>query len=289
MEEFADFPWLIKEIAGNLFEADLANYALKYFEMYRSLTDEPDAEALVLQGRCHRQLQDDSAVAEECFLMALEADENNIAARFELAKMYESAHEQQEAFILINEALSLEAQQLLREEDLDVSRYVLDDEGRPIRMRSVPKPSQPRARHAPGSRAPRKPREPREWGRYRPRRLGRAAQRQQYEQQVTDRLREKYRVCRELRSRVAAGDDEAVVATYMDAAKELVDDFRSFKDFYPWEKYLNFIGYTKLFAPSAAGGDKLHVDRNLAAMAERLQQGVNELLFYVPGSTCSIG
>jgi general transcription factor 3C polypeptide 3 (transcription factor C subunit 4) len=33
-----------------------------------------------------------------------------------------------------------------------------------------------------------------------------------------------------------------LITEWMAAAKDLVDEFRSFREFYPWDKYLKFLG-----------------------------------------------
>jgi general transcription factor 3C polypeptide 3 (transcription factor C subunit 4) len=55
------------------------------------------------------------------------------------------------------------------------------------------------------------------------------------------------------------------------AARDLTDDFRSFKKFYPLDKYIKFLGYS--------GGSRLEaetpLDQDLTAMAERLSRGLS--------------
>jgi len=57
-------------------------------------------------GRCF-QRDELQVQAEECFQTAIQLDENNIEARMELAKMYESLNEQEQAFIYVNEVMSI--------------------------------------------------------------------------------------------------------------------------------------------------------------------------------------
>jgi general transcription factor 3C polypeptide 3 (transcription factor C subunit 4) len=57
----------------------------------------------------------------------------------------------------------------------------------------------------------------------------------------------------------------------MKAAKDLIDDFRSYKDFYPWDKYIKYLGYGGNVLGSAATPAR---NTKLAAMAERLRQNL---------------
>ncbi len=93
-DEFRDWPDCLKELGSALLEQGRVETALPYFLLYRRIADssedvELDAGLLVYQGRCHLALGDKEA-AEECFIAAIEADDENIDSRYELAKMYES-------------------------------------------------------------------------------------------------------------------------------------------------------------------------------------------------------
>lgn len=245
-------------------EEDFAE-AGRYYAVYRRIAAEDEnlpvePDMLVSQGRCYLAL-DDKAAAEECFIAAIDVDEDNIDARYELAKMYEG-EETTEAFILVNEALSLEAaQEGLSEEELKRQKYrrlVLQGFGRP------------------GGKGVRRQRPPGEARKYERRRLLEPSQRQKYEEQRAESLKEKYRVCQELKGRIGT-DDEMAIETWMAAAKELTDDFRSFKEFYPWDKYLRFLGYSSLFERKDVYASK---QSDLAAMAARLRQS-RQIRIYV--------
>jgi general transcription factor 3C polypeptide 3 (transcription factor C subunit 4) len=73
-------------------------------------------------------------------------------------------------------------------------------------------------------------------------------------------------------------DDETTTRAWMDAAKDLVDAFRSFKDFYPWDQYLNFLGYSSLFEEREVKVYS-HKRADLEAMAERLKQSPPRVSF----------
>ncbi|KAL8367320.1 hypothetical protein RB595_009173 [Gaeumannomyces hyphopodioides] len=257
-------PTIAKEIADELCENNNPQLALAYYDMYRELAEPPlDAGYFVSRAKCHLQLSDGPA-AEDCFISALEVDEDNIDARYELAKMYEEAQERDEAFRLVGEALSLEAGH--SEQSYDTHRFILD------RGKLVQKPR--KYRHGLTRSTGR--------GKYRPRRLGDKSTRRRFEEEVAARLREKFELCRRLKAEMAAAGDgnddggggrSGMMAEWMGAAKELVDDFRSFRDFYSWEKYVSSLGYGNFFkmegepAAADAGGVK---DASITNLAKRL-------------------
>ncbi|KLU83519.1 hypothetical protein MAPG_02577 [Magnaporthiopsis poae ATCC 64411] len=233
-EALACTPTIAKEIASELCENNNPQLALAYYDMYRELAEPPlDADYFVSRAKCHLQLSDGPA-AEDCFISALEVDEDNIDARYELAKMYEEAQERDEAFRLVGEALSLEAGH--SEQSHETHRFILD------RGKLVQKPR--KYRHGLTRSTGR--------GKYRPRRLGDKSTRRRFEEEVAARLREKFELCRRLKAEMAATRDDddggsGMMAEWMGAAKELVDDFRSFRDFYSWEKYVSSLGYGNFF------------------------------------------
>ncbi|KAJ9154733.1 Transcription factor tau subunit sfc4 [Pleurostoma richardsiae] len=257
LEFFADTPFVIKDVATGLFESRHIPMSLSYCDLCSKVLFEPDPEVLVTQGKCYLELGDESA-AEDCFLSAIELDDHNVAARYQLAQLYERAQEKDEAFILINEAMELERQAEEGAED-DAQTEGGQRAARPRKPRA-PRPKRPRVPRPPSARKPRT----------RVRRLGTAAKRREYEEAVTANFKEKYSLVRELRSRVASGDKNAM-QQWMAAAKDLVDDFRSFREFYPWDKYLQFLGYGSFFQENAR---QPHAKSDMAAMAERLQQNL---------------
>lgn len=231
---FVDTPFVIKDLANQLFESRRVTTALEFYDLYRRLTGEPDPEILVQQGKCYLEMED-QATAEECFIAAIEIDDDNIEARYELAQMYETAQEQEEAFLLVNEALKLEQEQRLEEDEND-------DEGRdPMTTKARRKKHVRQKVLKDRSKA-----KPKRAKRVYVRRMANKAQREKYEDSVTNNFKEKYQRVLELREQVASGDKEAE-AEWMAAAQDLVDDFRSFKEFYPWDKYLSFMGYGSFF------------------------------------------
>lgn len=283
---FADCPFVIRDLASQLFENQRITSALDFYEFYERLSGgEIDAEILVQKGKCYLAMED-QATAEDLFLRAIEMDDDNIEARLELAQMYETHQEKEEAFLLVNEAIALEDER--RREDAEYKENGQggeedeDDmgEGEDLATAKARRRRQIRDRVIRQKRQGQRPK--RVVKRQHMRRMASKAKRDVYEQNVTDSFRSKYHKVQQLRERMANGDVEAE-DEWMGAAQDLVDDFRSFKEFYPWDKYLNFLGYGSFFQENKKTGEEGHHEQReatgqptgnseLAAMAERLQQ-----------------
>jgi general transcription factor 3C polypeptide 3 (transcription factor C subunit 4) len=195
----------------------------------------------------------ENATAEEYFLAAIDADEDQIDARIELANMYEKAREDEEALILAAEALALRE---ARDQNLDGDQSqaavpAQQNRGVPRRTGAVPRRTDASGRRL----IPR---------RYRPKRLAGADKRRQEEQARAVKLAEQYEVVQDLRKQIREGRNDLIPA-WMASSKELVDDFRSLKKFYTWDKYLHFLGPKSLQQNEA---DKPQTE--LAQMYERL-------------------
>ncbi|KAG6107720.1 hypothetical protein E4U14_004058 [Claviceps sp. LM454 group G7] len=262
-EAFArEFPFLVYDLGFELGREGISLLAIRYLELLRYLPGDPDASILLQLGRCYLD-SGEQAKAEELFLAALDAEEDNIDARIELANMYEKAREDEEALILAAEALALRGHQ-------DWSGQ--DQSGREHRNRHIPQTSRRHARKgvtkettSPGD-GPGRPTIPR---RYRPKRLAAPDKRRQDEQARAIKLSHQCGVVRNLKQRIEAGESD-LIPVWMGSSKELIDDFRSLKKFYSWDKYLHFLGPKRLSRPDAADLP----DTELSQMYERLTRSI---------------
>ena len=230
------------------------------------MTGDPDAAILLLQGRCYLASGQQSA-AEECFLHAIRVDPYDIESRVELANLYEQASEGEEALILAAEALALRS-----------ARHQPRDESEPHQQRRRPARALDRKRaretedvdetaipHA--QRGPVVPR------RYRPKRLGALSERHEDEQAHAVKLSRQYQAVRELRSQIKEGRHD-LVDDWMQSSRELVDDFRSLKQFYSWDKYLQLLGSKRSLhdrAPDQPGSALLQMYERLTKSKAQLQ------------------
>ncbi|KAI5863200.1 TPR-like protein [Durotheca rogersii] len=287
-EVASEHPHILLEIASALYEAGHLRRALRYYEPLRA-SDLLDTESLVRTGRCYLEIGD-KRLAEECFTLAIDLDESNsdacIDARYELAKMYEAAREEKEAYILVNEAIRLqEAREWAHEDGLeddnedgegdDIGSSTMSqvlEAGRESGARSKQRPLMPKV-EKPNSRA--KPSELRfrADARLYPTRRRRKVFARTEELQMEDKrrakeLEEAWEVVRTSRA-LSDANAEGPSGVFMSAAQELVDDFRSYKEFYSWDRYLAHLGIDQARQKVVARNP------NLLAMAERLSHNLN--------------
>lgn len=236
--------------------------AIQYFELLRSVPGGPDPTVLLQMGRCYLD-SGEQEKAEEHFLAALDADEDNIDARIELANMYEKAREDEEALIFAAEAMALRG---VQDQSIDVdanlgTRTSAGHDQQASRKRSRGEAPGRTTLVGSGARRPTIPR------RYRPKRLAGPDRRQQDEQARALKLSQQYAVVRDLKQRISEGHEELTPA-WMASSKELIDDFRSLKRFYTWDKYLHFLGSKgSLKHPGSS-----QPDTELSQMYERLSR-----------------
>lgn len=210
----------------------------------------------------------DSGAAEDCFLLAIEVDDDNIDARIELAGIYEAAREDEEALILVTEAIALSGR--TRGPD----RSAREGEGqRKKNSADAADPTDSAGEGATTTRRGRKPRMGVVTRRYRPKRLVGPDQRRREERERADELSRRFTEVRNLKRDIRGGARDKA-ASWMAAARDLVDDFRSFRQFYTWDKYVKFLGAANEMVFNAPyelqpGTSELH------KLAERLQRSLS--------------
>ncbi|KAI0881909.1 TPR-like protein [Annulohypoxylon maeteangense] len=293
-EILSECPHLLLEGASALYEAGRLQMALRFYEPLRE-PDLLDTESLVRAGRCYLNMGD-KRQAEECFTAAIDQDEINseacIDARYELAKMYEAAREEKEAFILVNEAIRLqEVRDQAREEALEEERLGDDnddDQGdgdlalpehplvpatrkeavpKPKRAKRPPKPKVEKVKPAPKERKPKASPKP---ASRRRKVFARTEELQLEEKKRASELAETWKTVHECRAS-SKTDAKGPSSAFMSAAGELVDDFRSYKEFYTWDKYLAHLNIHQ-------AREKVEAQKgnpNLIAMAQRLSHNLN--------------
>ncbi|KAJ3551363.1 hypothetical protein NPX13_g11380 [Xylaria arbuscula] len=273
-------PHLLAEIGSALYDSDLRDMTLRFLEPLLSIPDVLDSAALLAAGRCYLDAGD-KRQAEECFGAAIDADESNdeasIDARYELAKMYEAAREEQEAYILVNEAIRLQQAHDEAEGEDDEDEMGSDDEARNRSGARTVRKARLKKQRAPRQLKPRAPKPKvfdengNEVRRSRPRRkvFGRSDEVTLEEKRRDEELATAWRTIHRIRGAHDPNNGTGPSITFMRAAKDLVDDFRSCKGFYPWEKYLVHLGINE--------DRQVYVsrNRNLIEMKERLSHNLN--------------
>ncbi|RYP54600.1 hypothetical protein DL768_000660 [Monosporascus sp. mg162] len=291
-ELLSEYSHLVLEAASALYDKNKYSLALGFYEPLWDVPDALDANALLKAGRCYLSLGD-KRQAEECFTAAIDVDELNyqpcIDARLELARMYEAAREDREAYILVSEAIKLqEAQEEeepldgdmdanadeededMDEEEFDPSSMSLDPKPRG-KQQQKKKPSRrvagirsdkpkPKAQRPLRSLQPRVPRQ-------RPRVFGLSEEVQKEEERRAAELASHWQTVRASRHEPRSSDD-GPSQSFISAAGALIDDFRSYKDFYSWDKYLSHLGIKQ------AEQKLVTRNRNLVEMAERLSHNL---------------
>ncbi|KAF3353985.1 hypothetical protein VdG1_00242 [Verticillium dahliae VDG1] len=256
-----DFPGLIRDIADALNSSGDALRALDYYELLRNSVYGQDPDLLLDLGRCHLT-KGDTGAAEDCFLLTIQVDDSNIDARIELAKIYEDAREDEEALILVTEAIALQGagEHAYRAVRGKTDAYAADADAT-TKNRKRPHGHNP----APGSVV--RPR-------YRPKRLVAPDQRRREERDRADELSRRHKEVRDLKRGIQEGN-RGLIPIWMAAAKDLVDDFRSFRKFYTWDKYVKYLGASEGIVFNApmetqygTGTSELH------ELAERLSRNV---------------
>ncbi|KAJ1335258.1 general transcription factor 3C polypeptide 3 (transcription factor C subunit 4) [Microdochium nivale] len=290
---FEEHAHLLVEIAGTLYEVGKIPMALQHYELLLAMPETLDGRSMYRAGKCFLEINDNRR-AEECFAAAIESDESDdqasIDARYELAKMYESVREEREALILVREAMNM-AQ--ARDEDYEDDGQDDDDDdddedddgndtgldGLPRRRKQKRKRPQQRARRLGGEKTKPKARKPPGAGvvggdsstgggggakRHRPRVFARREELEKERLLRSAELAEKWQVVRECREQFGPSLPAGPPAPLMAAARELIEDFQSVKQFYSWERYLGHIGLKQ--------DDRKGVSKstNLMEMAERL-------------------
>ncbi|UKZ79294.1 hypothetical protein TrVFT333_007044 [Trichoderma virens FT-333] len=263
-----EFPFISYDLASEIAKYGQPQRAIRYLELLRASTEEADATLLVQLGRCYLATGQQST-AEECFHAAIDAEEYNIDARIELANMYEKAKEDEEALILAAEAMALkEAQgQPLSEsstkEQLHTFSTMMVDRGirgmAPPQSRVGPRQAKPKSTQA----ARILPR------RYRAKRFANPDKRRQDERSRAIKLSRQYELVRGLKQQIKSGSND-LIPVWMESCKELVDDFRSLKRFYTWDKYLHFLGKKELLEQFA----NEEGNTELSQMFERLTRSL---------------
>jgi general transcription factor 3C polypeptide 3 (transcription factor C subunit 4) len=240
---------------------------LDFYQLLRRAPDAIDAPLLIQLGRCFVRLENYKE-AEESFQSAIQIDTKNIDARVEMARMLEQMDEPERAFELINEVMILRKKACnpsIKEPSGKKRKYVR-------KVKTGIEKASPKKQHS----QPDKSRE------------------EQFQNQgkeskhatgdITDeeQLRAQLFRLSKYRDGMRNGDVEAI-QIWMEAAGTLTDDFRSFKAFYPWDKYVRFEGYF----PDSRVQAETPLELDPRAQTEGASEGI--LIIYcllVPVLTC---
>lgn len=260
--EYSD---LYLQVARKFLELDLFQHALTFYQALKRHPSLVTPSLYVEMGKCFHGSRLDFK-AEDCFQMAIQIDQVNIDARMGLANLYEQMGEQEQAFIYVNEVMSIKRAQ-----------------NQTVRLRPGPKPGSKRLKFSDLVPKPELPAMPTGRRAYKPLRLADPVEKLKEEVARAEQLQSQYYAMRVELQGMRDGDAKSKSA-WMEAARDLTDDFRSFKTFYPWDKYVKFLGYSDGTRAMA----ETPLDTDLTEMADRLSRSLFYPLSFVEDVSTNI-
>ncbi|KAI9825411.1 MAG: transcription factor TFIIIC subunit tfc4 [Thelocarpon impressellum] len=244
-----DYPDLFRETADALQATDDHHEALKFYEPLQQVDDYPDAQLYLQMGASYQGLALIDR-AEQCYKTIIENDQNNVEARVQLARMCERLGMSEEAFTYANEVLLLTQRGDGARVGTVQGSYSQTDAFLPASVTSQNRITKKRARLT-------------------------AEEREEHEIARKELIQMQYVKLQAVRSEMRRGDD-AATEKWMKAAGVLIQEFRSSKVFYPWDKYVKFLGYTAEARKRASKSKSSEIVMDMEAMAERLQASIEE-------------
>ena len=262
-----DYADLFRDVADALHDQGHLKHALRFFEpvLKTGLDANPQIHHRMATCYQHLGLVDD---AEKCFKMVLQLDEPNVDARVQLARIYEAQGKPEQAVVYVNEVIALEAK---RHQEKRAKRR---------RIGVDPPVSEDADAFLPPSRAPRTSQ------RRKASHVGLDEQ-QQAEQAQEDAIRMQLTRVEALEGRMQSGD-EAATDQWMEVAGAMIEDFRHAKIFYPMDRYIRFLGYSREARAKASrpNGTAMTV---IQALGERLQAALGITINPSPTSSLPSG
>lgn len=270
-----DYGDLFREVADALKEVGLIEDALRFYEPLQQTEEYADVGFFMAMGECYMacgRIEE----AENCFLTVAEHDLKHIAARVNLAKLYENIGMTEQAFKYVNEAVLLGRQetriirrtrrrdnrlgQLARELrtaqlDMEAPTY------RNIAPKVVPQEAPATLMTASAAATVRKQR----------------MRQEDLEGEGTEHIRFLYSKMMDLRPQMREGNLDAT-EDWLDIADALLWEFRSNRVFYPMQRNAIFMGYSR-DAQRNAGKSKTMMDE-MQEMAGRLQESLGQYRIY---------
>ncbi|QSZ34982.1 hypothetical protein DSL72_007844 [Monilinia vaccinii-corymbosi] len=244
-----EFPHIFEEVADSLSQKGYNKDALDYYLPLAPGAGPEGASLQLKMGKCWLGEKSDQE-AELCFQNAVQMEEDNIPARMELARLYERLNEKEQSFMYVNEIIALRRSQRQLQDAYGGTRSNDAAASRRPRRNQIYSASTRRSQY-----------------RYYPRRLLHPAERLKEEAARAAHLQSQYSIMKTELEKMRAGEP-AATQKWMEAAEDLIEDFRGFKTFYPWDKYVKFLGYSH--DDKFQAETKLETD--LTEMADRLSK-----------------
>ncbi|KAI9806066.1 MAG: transcription factor TFIIIC subunit tfc4 [Piccolia ochrophora] len=254
-----DYQDLFREAADGLLDVGNSAEALKFYEPLQQIDEYPDPEFYSQLGKAYR-MAGLPLEAEQSYKIIIENDAKNVDARVQLAKVYEELNMPEKAFSYVSEVL------LLRQDEPEIPRR-----GRKASL--MRKGSRQKAQ----KKMPRKVKRatPREW----------SVKQKSAEEIKQERLAQKraqfeatrmhFGILQGLEDQMRRGDSEAA-RKWMEIAALMIHDFRSCKVFFPFDKYVKFLGYSVEARKRALRPVKHSKLEEVDAMADRLHASLEQ-------------
>ncbi|PYH96394.1 TPR-like protein [Aspergillus ellipticus CBS 707.79] len=265
-----DYGDLFREVADALKDVGLFEEALRFYLPIQQTNEYADVGFFMAMGDCFKML-DKVEDAENCFLTVAEHDTKHIESRVQLARLYESIGMSEQALKYVNEAILLGRQETrsnrrrkdtrleqlameFRSADMPAEEAVL----RPI----APKPSNidVSAPVLTTSSAP----------------IFDKRDAEVDEGQRSDNVRYLYDKLSQLYSQVKKGDADAT-EDWLDIADALLREFRSNRAFYPLQRNMTFLGYSREAQRKGGKSKGRNLIDEMQEMAGRLQDSLGNI------------
>lgn len=263
-----DYGDLFREVADALKDMGLAEEALRFYMPLQQTNEYADVSFFMAMGDCLRQL-DKLEDAENCYLTVAEHDSRHIQSRVQLARLYDSLGMAEEALKYVNEAVLLERQEIRgdrRRKDTRLEQLVLEfktaDMG--VDVGAAPlRPLAPKPAGDEGSTVT----------------LTTVAGRKRSVEIGVDRTENVlylYKKLSQLQPKVEEGNAEAT-EDWLDIADALLREFRSNRAFYPAQRSLTFLGYSRDAYKKGAKTKSDTIMDEMQEMASRLQESLGNV------------
>jgi general transcription factor 3C polypeptide 3 (transcription factor C subunit 4) len=257
LSHLSDNNWIIDkyqvylEAADSLVDAGLFQNALSIYISIKQVPELATAYIHIKMAKCFQGLGV-GFKAEECLQTAIQVDEDDVDARMELAKMYEDLGQKEQAFILVNEAIQ-------KKRDM----HAVPPTPYKNRKRGRPRVNNKRNLDTTHSIVATKHRRA---GTYKPRTLADPEERVKEEIARAKQLDNHYSILLDERGGMRNGDKMST-EKWIDAARDLTNDFRACNAFYDGVVILKFLGYTGI-----GSQPKVPIDPELTEIADRLSK-----------------
>ncbi|ODH21706.1 hypothetical protein ACO22_05629 [Paracoccidioides brasiliensis] len=268
-----DFGDLFREAGDALKDAKLYQDALTYYQPLQRSREYADTGLFMAIAECNTACENDEA-AENCYLTVVEYDENNIEARAKLAKFYEKLGLIEQALKYVNEAIELGRRESMPRRRrrfgsraLQLAKEFRSTEPREFAMATYEGPlgsenddwatSSSPAGVSGGLVTSATP-------------VSKKRKQGKEEDVGTDHISYLYSKLLELGPEMREGQEDAT-EDWLDIADALLRDFRSNRIFFPMQRHMMFLGYSREAQRKAGRLKSTTIMDEVEEMAGRLQ------------------